>query len=202
MNRFRASALAGLLTVVTAACSSTGGASTPTPSPSPTPTPTPTQAASALPSLNLPSNAKELEALLPDTLGGAKVIKASYKGQDFLNSSSSSQAFKTWLSSVGKSLSDVSVAFGFVASNTSGSGVFAFRVNGVDHSKLIDAFKASDTSNGSMQWTSANVGGKSVQQSTDPSTSTAIYLYGTADLLFFVSTNDPKIAQEALSHLP
>lgn len=204
MNRFRASAFGTLLVVVLAACSSSSGSS-PTPSPSPTPVPTQVAAASnsALPSLNLPSNAKELEALLPDTLGGIKLVKASYKGSDFLNSANSNEEFKTWLNSVGKSLDDVSAAFGFAASGTSGSAIFAFRVNGVDNSKLIDAFKASESSTSStMTWTSANVGGKNVQKSTDPSTNTAIYLYGTADLLFFVTTNDPAVAQEALSHLP
>lgn len=206
MNRFRASAFGALLALVLAACSTSSGGSSPTPSPTPTAVPTPTAAATsaaALPSLNLPSNAKELEALLPDSLGGVKLIKASYKGSDFLNSANSNEAFKTWLTSVGKSLDDVSAAFGFAASGTTGSAIFAFRVQGVDNSKLIDAFKTSEASSSStMTWTSANVGGKNVQQSTDPSTHTTVYLYGTADLLFFVSTNDPAVAQEALSHLP
>ena len=204
MNRFRASAFAGLLTVVLAACASNSGASTPTPSPTPSPTPTIQPSAStALPSFALPSNAKELEALLPDTLGGMKVTKASYKGSDFVNSSSSNDELKAWLSSVGKSLDDVSAAFGFVASDTSGSAIFAFRVQGVDNSRLIDEFKTSMSSSGTnTTWTSANVGGKNVQQAQDPDTKSTIYLYGTADLVFFITTNDPKLAQEALSHLP
>jgi hypothetical protein len=205
MNRFRASAFGALLAVVLAACSSTSGGSTPTPSPTPTPVPTPSAAASsnALPSLNLPSNAKELEALLPDSLGGVKLVKASYKGSDFLNSANSNEEFKTWLTSVGKSLDDVSAAFGFAASGTSGSAIFAFRVNGVDNAKLIDAFKTSEAqSNSTMTWSSANVGGKNVQKAQDSSTNSTVYLYGTNDLLFFVSTNDPAVAQEALSHLP
>ena len=203
MNRFRASAFAGLLTVVLAACSSSGGA-TPSPTPSPTPVPTPSASASgALPSFNLPSNAKELEALLPDTLGGAKVTKASMKGSDFVNSSSSNAELKAWLDSVGKSLNDVSAAFEFVASGTSSSAVFAFRVAGVDNGKLIDEFKkSSDTSGPAMTWTSANVGGKNVQKATDSSQNATVYLYGSADLMFIVETNDPAIAQEALSHLP
>jgi hypothetical protein len=193
-----------LLVVVLAACSSSSGGSSPTPTP--TAVPTPTAAASsgaALPSLNLPSNAKELEALLPDSLGGVKLVKASYKGSDFLNSANSNEEFKTWLTSVGKSLDDVSAAFGFAASGTSGSAIFAFRVQGVDNGKLIDAFKTSAAQGSSaMTWTSANVGGKNVQQAQDPDTKSTVYLYGTADLLFFVTTNDPAVAQEALSHLP
>ncbi len=206
MNRFRASAFAGLLTVTLAACSSSSGAATPTPSPTPTPVPPPSTEASSsqlLPSFSLPSNAKELEALLPDTLGGVKLTKASYKGSDFVNSTNSNDEFKTWLNSVGKSLNDVSAAFGFAASGTSGSAIFAFRVQGVDNGRLVDAFKTSmGTTNSTMTWTSANVGGKNVQRSEDPDTKTAIYLYGTADLLFFVTTNDTKVAEEALQHLP
>ncbi len=206
MNRFRASAFGTLVVVVLAACSSSSGGSTPSPTPSPTPAPTPSAAASsgaALPSLNLPSNAKELEALLPDSLGGVKLVKASYKGSDFINSANSNQEFKTWLTSVGKSLDDVSAAFGFAASGTSGSAIFAFRVQGVDNGRLIDAFKTSEAqSSSTMTWTSANVGGKSVQQSTDPNSKESVYLYGTADLVFFVTTNDAAVAQEALSHLP
>jgi len=153
--------------------------------------------------LNLPSNAKELEALLPDSLGGVKLVKASYKGSDFLNSANSNEEFKTWLTSVGKSLDDVSAAFGFAASGTSGSAIFAFRVQGVDNGKLIDAFKTSAAQGSSaMTWTSANVGGKNVQQAQDPDTKSTVSLYGPADLLFFVTTNDPAVAQEALSHLP
>ena len=205
MKRPAIAAFAGLLTVVLAACSSSGGA-TPSPTPSPTPVPTPSAGASAsgaLPSFNLPSNAKELEALLPDTLGGAKVTKASMKGSDFVNSSSSNAELKAWLDSVGKSLNDVSAAFGFVASGTSSSAVFAFRVAGVDNGKLIDEFKkSSDTSGPAMTWTSANVGGKNVQKATDSSQNATVYLYGSADLMFIVETNDPAIAQEALSHLP
>jgi hypothetical protein len=202
MNRFRGSAFAGMLTVTLVACSSSSGAATPTPSPTPTPVPTPSTG-QQLPSFSLPSNAKELEALIPDTLGGQKLTKASYKGSDFVNSTNSNEEFKTWLNSVGKSLNDVSAAFGFAASGTSGSAVFAFRVQGVDNGRLIEAFKTSmGTTNSTMTWTSANVGGKSVQRSEDPDTKTAIYLYGTADLLFFVTTNDTKVAEEALQHLP
>jgi len=204
MNRYRASAFTGLLTVTLVACSSSGGAATPTPSPTPTPAPTPSTDASGqqLPSFSLPSNAKELEALIPDTLGGAKVTKASMKGSDFVNSSSSNPELKTFLDSVGKSLNDVSAAFGFVAGGSSGSAVLAFRVQGVDNSRLIDEFKKSANSSGTMTWTSANVGGKNVQQAKDPDTQVNTYLYGTADLLFLVETNDTKIAQEALQHLP
>jgi hypothetical protein len=187
MNRFRASAFGALLAVVLAACSSSSG----TPTPSPTPTPVP--------------NAKELEALLPDSLGlgTVKLVKASYTGSDFLTSASSNQEFETWLASVGKSIDDVSAAVAFPAGGTSGSAIYVFRVNGVDNARLIDAFKATAAQgNSAMTWMSTQDAMKNVQWSQDPDTKTTIYLYGTDDLLFIMSTNDAGVAQQALAQLP
>jgi hypothetical protein len=201
MNRLRAANLAGLM-VALVSCSSAGTAATPTPSPTPTPPATPSATASnALPSFNLPSNAKELEALLPDTLGGVKLTKASMKGTDFVNSASSSPELKAWLNSVGKSLNDVSAAYAFDLTGTSPAAVFAFRVQGVDHTQLIDKLKTSMQSDGTVSsWTSANVGGKDVQQA--EASDGTLNVYGTADIVFFITTNNATLAAEALSHLP
>ena len=209
MDRVRTAGLAGLLTLIVTACSSNAGAST-TPSPTPTPTPatTPSTEASGsgpLASFNLPSNAKELEALLPDTLGGVKLTKASMKGSDFVKSTTSSPELVAWLNSVGKSLNDVSAAYAFDLTGATQAAIFAFRVQGVDNAKLIDGLKTSmDTSNTTkLTWTSANVGGKNVQQAADPNqTGSTLYVYGTADIVFFVTSKDASTAAEALSHLP
>jgi len=203
MYRFRWAPV-GLLIVLLVACSSGGGAS----AASPTPTPTPTVAASAssaLPSFTLPSNAKELEALLPDTLGGVTLTKASMKGSDFVNSATSNEELTSWLKGVGKSLNDVSAAYAFDLTGTTPAAIFAFRVQGVDSAQLIDGLKKSvDTSNSTtLTWSTANVGGKNVQQVADPNTAgSTLYLYGTADIVFFVSTKDAATAAEALSALP
>jgi hypothetical protein len=190
MKGCRASAFGALLAAILAACSSSGGAVTPTPLPTATP---------------VASNAKELEVLLPDSLGlgAVKLVKASYTGSDFVKSANSNEEFETWLTSMGKSLDDVSAAVAFPASGTSGSAIFAFRVNGVDSARLIDAFKATAAQgNSAMTWMSTENAGKNVQQSQDPDTKTKIYLYGTNDLIFIVSTNDAGVAQEALAQLP
>jgi len=202
MNRVRAAALACLFSVVLVACSSsTTNNATPTPSPTPTVAATPTAAASviALPSISLPSNAKELEALLPDTLGGHTLTKFSMKGSDFVSQSTSNPELTTWLSSLGKSLNDVSAAYAFDVSTTSTSGVFAFRVNGVDHTTLLSTLQTAMKSQ-MPTWTTTTVGGKTVQTGSDSSSTQ--YIYGTADLIFIVFTDDPKIAAEALQDLP
>ena len=121
------------------------------------------------------------------------------KGSDFVSQTNSSPELTTWLNSLGKSLNDVSAAYAFDVSGTSTSGVFAFRVNGVDHTTLLSTLQSSMQSQ-MPSWTTATVGGKTVQTGSD-STSTE-YIYGTADLIFIVFTSDPKIAAEALQDLP
>jgi hypothetical protein len=191
-----------LLSVVVVACSSSSASSTPTPTPSPTATPTaPASSASALPSFNLPSNAKELEALLPDTLGSTKLTKFSMKGSDFVSQSDNPE-LKAWLDSLGKSLNDVSAAYAFDITGTTETGIFAFRVNGVDHNTLLQGLKTAMDKGDSAptSWTNTNVGGKDVLAATTDSGTT--YLYGTADLVFFVVAKDQATAGEALSKLP
>jgi hypothetical protein len=206
MNRLpvRSAALAGLLALALAACSSSGGSSTPTPTPtaSPTPTTAATSSAIAQPSFNLPSNAKELEALLPDTLGGAKLTKFSMKGSDFVSQSDNPE-LKAWLDSLGKSLNDVSAAYAFDITGGTETGIFAFRVNGVDHNTLLNGLKTAMDQGDSAptSWTTTDIGGKSgVMAATTDSGTT--YLYGTADLVFFVVAKDQSTAADALSKLP
>lgn len=206
MNRVRAAALGCLLSVVLVACSSSTGNNA-TPTPSPTPTVTPTAAASVIALPSLPSNAKELEALLPNTLGGKTLTKASMKGSDFVTASQSPE-LTAWLNSLGKSLNDVSAAYAFDLSGTTPAFIFAFRVAGVDHSQLISTLETQFNKDATTKttWTSATVGGKSVQAGPVPDSDSTpvqnIYLYGTGDVVFFVETASQPLAQEALQDLP
>ena len=210
MDRPLRLALIGVVIVTMAACSSTAtesptgtpaGGATPTVAGQATPTPAET-ASGALPSFQLPHNAAELEALLPDTLGGVTLQKSSWSGTDFVNQNSTNTELVAFLQSLGKSLSDISAAAAF--SPTFDNSIFAFLVNGVDHNILISEFqKAENTGlDTPIPWTSATVGGKSVFQATTDTAGEMIYLYGVADLFFEVTSNDPAIAAEALSKLP
>jgi hypothetical protein len=204
-NRAIRSAGVALLAITVAACSSGAASSTPTPIPtaSPTPTVAATSSASAGPSLDLPRNAKELEALLPDSIGGATLTKFSMKGSDFIQQGQVDPQLKSWLDSLGKSLDDVSVAYAFDITGASQTGIFAFRVNGVDHTTLLNGLKTAmeQGSSEATNWTSTNIGGKSgVFAGTSDSGTT--YLYGTADLVFFVVAKDKTTAADALSQLP
>jgi len=212
MPRFLHVGLIGLLMATLAACGGTatqppGGTAAPTSAATAEATlaETPTEAAGAsptlvLPSFQLPHNATELEALLPDTLGGVKLQKFSWTGPDFVNQNSQNTELNAFLQSLGKSLSDISAAAAF--SSTFDNSMFAFRVTGVDHSVLISEFqKAQNTGlTTPIPWTPATVGGKSVV--TSPASEGTVYVYGVSDLVFEVFAKDQATAAELLSKLP
>jgi hypothetical protein len=201
-------ALIGVVIVTMAACSSTAtpsptgtpaGAATPTTAVQATSTPAgnPTE---ALPSFVLPHDAAGLEALLPDKLGTETLVKTSSTGAEFAAQGGSTPALVAWLQGLGKSLADISTATAIAP--TAETTILAFRVNGVDHSILIAGLqKAVDTGlSTTTPWTSGTVGGKSVQ--TTELGGGAVYLYGVADIIFEVYSNDAALSAEALSKLP
>ncbi len=209
MNRFRTAGLAGILAILVAACSSNSGASS-TPSPTPTPAPTANPGSSEAVSSGIPfpsigNSDTALEALLPDTVGGITLQKYSMKGSEFMGSAQSDPQSEAFLNALGVSPGDISVAFGFGVdiANQSALGVFAFKAPGAGSDRLLSVFKtAASQGDSSYNWQSTTVGGKSVQQSAEPSDpSTQIYLYPTNDVLFLV-TGSASAAADALSALP
>lgn len=220
MTRLRAAGLAGLLTLLVAACSSQPAASSspsstslvsesPSTLPSVSASPSPSgSSVAALPSFVLPSNAKDLEALLPDEISGQKLTKFSMTGTDFMaQGDSNNKEFADFLQRVGAQPNDIAVAFGVAvdpAKPDASGGVFVFRVKGADSTKLTDEFKkaiASDTPG--ITWSSQTVGGKSVQvATTNTESSEKTYLYVREDIVFAVMSSDTATAQDALSKLP
>jgi hypothetical protein len=192
-----------LLAVAIGACSS--GSTSPTPT---VEAPSPSLAESsasegAVPSL--PSSAKDLEALIPDTVGGVALQKLSMLGDEFANSGTSAEA-EEFLRNLGVSPEDVAVAIGFGVAPDSGSGVavFAFRAEGADSGRLLQTFKdATDAERETpLEWETANVGGKEVERATDPEQDNSVYLYVNGDVLVFVATTSEDDAAEVLSGLP
>jgi len=164
-----------------------------------------TESSSALPSFDLPNSDTELEALLPDQIGGKQTVKSSMKGSELMTSGGDNQQFIDFLNSVGAQPDDVSVAFAFALSTTADStAVAAFRVKGVDHGILLNELSTAMQSDESATgFTDANVGGKNVKKGTAPGQqTTAVYLYGVADLVFSVTSASDAAAAEVLSHLP
>ncbi len=221
MYRLRVIGFAGMLAVIVAACSG-GPVSSPSPSATPLPTASPSESAAAtqsgvaLPSFTLPNNAPELEALLPDEIGGVKMLKSSYNYQDFISKDAqNNQEFIAFLNHLGAQPSDVSVATatpdpkdpGVAADPTKLTFLFAFRVKGADSTKLQDEMKTAMASGSSstVTWAAQTVGGKQVQAGqtiSDSEVNETTYLYTVADIVFAVVSTSPDSAADALSKLP
>ncbi|TMF38692.1 MAG: hypothetical protein E6I26_06535 [Chloroflexi bacterium] len=204
-----ASIVAGALIVVLWGC---GAAATPIPSagaasqaaPSAAASPAEasaapsTEASAALPSVavpSLPSEAKDLEALLPDTLCGAAATKTSLSGASF--AATAQPEFKAALAALGKSPSDVAFAIAF---STSGCGAGIFRIAGVDQATLQQTFLAEQQKSGTT-FTQGSVGGKTVFIS-DQGSSGKQYLYFAGDAVIFASAKDDASAATILQALP
>jgi hypothetical protein len=153
-------------------------------------------ASEAAPGFSLPSEAKDLEALLPNTLCGAAAQKASVSGSSI--GSTAGPEFTAALSALGKSVSDVTFALAFSAS---GCGAGIFRIAGVDQSALQTAMLASVQKSGES-YTQANVGGKDVYVSASSSGSGKQYVYFKGDAVIFASAPDDTKAAGVLQSLP
>ena len=192
-----------LLAFAIAACSSGGASASPTPSPSVEPS-APASSDGALPSL--PSGAADLEALIPDTIGGVALQKLSMQGNEFANSGGASAEVEDFLRNLGVSPDDVSVAIGFGLSDGQRQWRGGLRLpgRGRQSGRLLQAFKdATDAERDApLQWESANVGGKDVQRATDPEQDNRVYLYVNGDMLVFVATTKEEDAAEVLGRMP
>jgi hypothetical protein len=153
-------------------------------------------ASGLLPSFSLPSEAKDLEALLPDTMCGGKSTKASVSGAGI--GSSAGAEFVAGLAALGKSPADVSFAFAF---SEAGCGAGIFRVAGVDQNALQTAMLAAVQKEG-QTFTQSSVGGKSVFVGTDTSGVGKQYVYFHGDAMIFATATDDAKAAQILQSLP
>jgi len=148
-----------------------------------------------VPSFSLPSEAKDLEALLPDTLCGSPATKASVAGASLANSAG--KEFLTGLAALGKSTSDVTFAFAFA---TSGCGAGIFRIAGVDQNTLQTAMLTAVQSGG-QTFAQSSLAGKTVF--TDSSSGSGKqYVYFHGDAVIFATAPDDTKATEILQSLP
>jgi hypothetical protein len=152
----------------------------------------------ALPSFVLPSNAKDLEALLPNELCGATVQKLSFAGADF--EGMADPEFAATLSGLGKTAADVSMA---IAAPLAASGCAAgvFRINGADTGRLQEVFLQAAEDEGST-YTSGSLGGKNVSIITASGETGKQYVYFKGDAVFFAQAPDDAAAGEILAALP
>ncbi len=162
----------------------------------------------ALPSVDLPGSAPELEALLPDEIGGVETIKFSLTGPELMADEEGSGVdpeFIAFLERLGAQPEDISFAIALsVGAEGESAGIGAFRVEGASSDDLEREFMATMETDGEVvDWQSADVGGKDVQTAADPDTDgNTLYLYTTGDIVFFVTTPDEAAAVEMLEPLP
>lgn len=204
-------ALLAALAIVVAACGSgtatqapvTAGPTQPAAT-QPAATTTTTQgpaATGAEPSFDLSSfhGDTDLESLFPKEIDGKPLIVLSMTGDQFMGQGSSPE-LDAALSALGKSTSDLSVAFGGVSNVT----IVAFKISGVPGSAILNAlFTAYQNQSGTI--TDMTISGKSVKKVVPAdATEGTSYIYAVQDVVFAVGGDGITDAQlnEAFSKLP
>jgi hypothetical protein len=155
------------------------------------------EASFALPSITLPSDAKDLEALLPSTLCGSAATKASVSGASL--GQTVDPTFLSTLQALGKSVNDVAFAFAFSQATSCGAGIF--RIQGVDPGALQSTMVAQEQKSGDT-FTQGNVGGKAVFISDSSSGGGKQYVYFHGDAVIFAQAPDETKAATILQALP
>ena len=221
-RRLALTAACAVLAVVTAACGGSAAASqsaaasavvasaAPTASPAPTdiastaPTASATPVAStaptasgAVPSIGIPNQDTNLEAVLPKTFNGVTLQKVSIKGAQYLSGSAELTKAVTEL---GLTAADVSVAIASSGGSANGATFVAMRFAGADSGKLLQVFQAASVASGEVV-TPANVAGKDVLKTTDKA-GAITYFYVRNDMVLGVTAKDDATAAAGLALLP
>lgn len=192
VHRLHAVAVLG---VVLVACGGTGDA-TPTTRSIP---PSVTMPAAS----SLPSDDPELEALLPDQIGGEATQKLSMAGDGLVGGGTADETFVAFLERIDADPEDVSVAYAWTLESE--VQAFAYRVAGAATTTLLRELEASvETEDAAaVTWEDATIGGKRVRYGSAPdATDASIFLYGHEDVVFIVVSPDPDLAAEVASGLP
>jgi hypothetical protein len=155
----------------------------------------------AVPSFALPSFSRdaELEAMLPDSIGGQAVIKQSLSGEDFINlGMGGAAALEDMLGDIGASIDDLSVAIG-----SAGTAVviFAYQIEGVEAGQIFEGLQQALQAGGGGEVSQRTVAGRSVTQVASGGETTYIYLAG--DVVFIIGgTVTPDVLEDAVNQLP
>ena len=145
--------------------------------------------------------APELESLLPQTLGGVKLTRESQAGTDLTTNSA---AFDAFLKALGKTRADFSLASAYAPGGLKGA-VGIWRVNGADSSALMAAFKVAlqASSNVPLSIKEETVAGHPVTRIGAPGelAQGPLYSFIRPNMILFVQTPDPALAEEAIRKL-
>jgi hypothetical protein len=156
-------------------------------------------ASAPVPGFTFPSEAKDLEAVIPDTICGAKAQKLSLKGKDVFNPNNEGAAeIEAVLNSIGKTTDDVSAAAGFALASDAGCSVTIIRIAGANEGQLRDVMKAEAVKE-KQTFTETTVGGKTVYQG-DTGKFDYTYIKGDGVIIFTAGTQ--KEAEDLIAQLP
>ena len=155
----------------------------------------------APPSFALPSmhGDADLEALLPDAIGGQVVVKQSLRGEAILRSGFAGGApLEAMLDDVGASIGDVSVAIGAAGTSVV---VLAYRIDGVSAQRTFEGLLEPLASGGSGAIQQVTVGDRTVSKIDVGGETTYIYLAGDVVFILGGSVTGDLLA-DAVSQLP
>lgn len=161
--------------------------------------------------------AVELEALIPDEVDGIAIEKQSLTGEQYVSAFSGGnpevrEDLEDFLASVGRSIADVSAAFGSGFGESTYVNISATRAAGADPTALLDgvvqlAVSSAPEFNSGMSATTTEttLGGKNVTLVTTTlgdSVFSEQYYYGYGDVIFVVNGGSEEIIASAFSQLP
>jgi hypothetical protein len=148
-------------------------------------------------SFDLPSGAKELEAILPNEMCGSTAIKFSMSGDQFADGAD--EEFISLLAALGKSPSDTSFAAAGSTDGDCGAGIF--RINGVDTNQLQQTFLAASQDEGTT-YSQSSIGGKNVFVLTMEGETDKQWVYFQGDAMLFVTADDEAQAATIIEDMP
>ncbi len=143
--------------------------------------------------------APDLEALLPQAVGGSTLTRQSVTGTSALGTDATSQALLASLSQYSKTSGDLQIAEAHDPTGTAQVQLFAFRVSGLSGSQLAAAIVASWMANTTQTPTQsqATVAGHSVTKVSYAQGATD-YVYATDTVAFDIETADASVAAAVL----
>lgn len=148
------------------------------------------------------NDAPELEALLPDQLGGTSLEKASTAGDHILDEDPWSREMLAFLEGVGKTRQHLRFAQVWAPEEEVQLDAGAFRVPGVDGSVLRQALiDSSRPTSPDLTTSTVTVAGKHVTTVLYPDGRPTLYLYVHDDVVFFIGTADETVASDYLNSL-
>lgn len=147
--------------------------------------------------------APDLEALLPGAIDGTPLATSSGTGSDVFRGDAWSREMSRFLTGLGKSPADFRYAQAWDPSQKLTFELEAFKVPGVDASRLgaavVDAVRAGTPD---ITASSSVIGGKTVVTIVYPNDPATLHVYEHDGVVFVVATGDPSLASSLLGSLP